>query len=586
MAHYWHEVKQSDGTHRLSFAQVSQDLVALSADLRSFVKPLCFALPDGTPGPEQLPVFLRQQDEYCEWYAHRDANGRIDKITFSAEPPDYWSFLARKEPELVVELYKRHVDTSVTSDDLFFKSDVLCHGKDHNGQTGWKVLHGKGEYNELNKWTTTHGIMHLTHPANTLGAEVNLAARASLLYTADDEPPAPIFGGDASLSRIACAGYGGINRSSDPKIGATVGSAVAAGNLISLTDPVGLYIDTIDLTSLRGPDGRPVAGNVLKVVRGDPNPNAPRIVRAEVALPAGTNFGLEDCSFDGRPLKRAGQIAHQIGMVLYADIRNGATDQHREGCEKTFYCRRTPEHSEFFGGFDPDNGPANCGQLKDQDWIRSPRGCARAGSRGPSTRECRSFGRYTSGEAADDANIAAMDEPLLDAADIQGHLLTGFGGGYQILIGFKIRPDKLGTVRSGLTELVDTRVPSGQKGAALRALRRSMRAMSQSPALTSDLLTAVGVSASGITAFGGDPAHILDPFFADGPAKDAISLGDEVDQEGRPLSWLFGDRDETTPDVLVIFGSGDLQTVNDGAQGLLNQLGDTSVVYRGGAIPK
>lgn len=369
MAHYWHEVKQSDGTHRLSFAQVSQDLVALSADLRSFVKPLCFALPDGTPGPEQLPVFFRQQDEYCEWYAHRDANGRIDKITFSAEPPDYWSFLARKEPELVVELYKRYVDTSVTSDDLFFKSDVLCHGKDHNGQTGWKVLYGKGEYNELNKWTTTHGIMHLTHPANTLGAEVNLAARASLLYTADDEPPAPIFGGDASLSRIACAGYGGINRSSDPKIGATVGSAVAAGNLISLTDPVGLYIDTIDLTSLRGPDGRPVAGNVLKVVRGDPNPNAPRIVRAEVALPAGTNFGLEDCSFDGRPLKRAGQIAHQIGMVLYADIRNGATDQHREGCEKTFYCRRTPEHSEFFGGFDPDNGPANCGQLKDQDWI-------------------------------------------------------------------------------------------------------------------------------------------------------------------------------------------------------------------------
>ena len=174
-----------------------------------------------------------------------------------------------------------------------------------------------------------------------------------------------------------------------------------------------------------------------------------------------------------------------------------------------------------------------------------------------------------------------MDEPLLDAADIQGHLLTGFGGGYQILIGFKIRPDKLGTVRSVLTELVDTRVTSGQKGAALRALRRSMRAMSQSPALTSDLLTAVGVSASGITAFGGDPAHILDPFFADGPAKDAISLGDEVDQEGRPLGWLFGDRDETTPDVLVIFGSGDLQTVNDGAQGLLNQLGDSiKVVYR------
>jgi deferrochelatase/peroxidase EfeB len=155
--------------------------------------------------------------------------------------------------------------------------------------------------------------------------------------------------------------------------------------------------------------------------------------------------------------------------------------------------------------------------------------------------------------------------------------LTGFGVAIRS-DRFKIRPDKR-DVRS-LTELVDTRTTSGQVGEAPR-LTAVDAGLSQSPALTSDLLTAVGVSASGIRAFGGDPAHILDPFFADGPAKDAISLGDEVDQEGRPLSWLFGDRDETTPDVLVIFGSGDLQTVNDGAQGLLNQLGDSiKVVYR------
>jgi hypothetical protein len=371
MAYYWSESKDQNGVYQWGFAQIYQDLVPYSATLRNFVKPARFALPDGTPGTEELSFFFRQQDEYCEWHVDRDGNGRIAKITFTAEPPDYWTFLAGEEPELVVKLYQRYVDPSVTRDDLFFKSDVLCNGMDHTGQTGWKVIFKKNAYNPLNKWTTTHGAMHLTHPANTLGAEVNLAARSSVFYPADDEPmPDPIYGGDASLARIACAGYGGINRSSDPKIGATVGGAVAGGNLISLTDPIGLYIDTIDLSSLRGPDGKPIAGNLLTVVRGNPDANAPRILRAELALPAGTNFGLEDCSFDSRPLERAGQIAHQIGMVLYADVRAGTTDPTRDTCQSDFYCRRTPAHSEFFGSFDPASGPKKCADLKDEDWIK------------------------------------------------------------------------------------------------------------------------------------------------------------------------------------------------------------------------
>lgn len=174
-----------------------------------------------------------------------------------------------------------------------------------------------------------------------------------------------------------------------------------------------------------------------------------------------------------------------------------------------------------------------------------------------------------------------MDEPLLDAADIQGHVLTGFGGGYQILIGFKIRPERLDTVRTVLTTFVDAHVTHGRKAMALRASRQLMRAQDVAFPLTSDLLAAVGVSASGIRVFGGDPAAILDPFFASGPASDASSLGDDIDADGRPVSWKFGDREETTPDVLIIFGSGSRQTAADGAQQLLAQLADSvTVVYR------
>ena len=34
----------------------------------------------------------------------------------------------------------------------------------------------KGTYNPYNRWNTTDGIMHLTHPANTLSAEIKLGA--------------------------------------------------------------------------------------------------------------------------------------------------------------------------------------------------------------------------------------------------------------------------------------------------------------------------------------------------------------------------------------------------------------------------
>ena len=46
---------------------------------------------------------------------------------------------------------------------------------------GWQLRHRKGEYNPFNRWNTTHGAMHLTHPANTLAAEIRLAADGTVV---------------------------------------------------------------------------------------------------------------------------------------------------------------------------------------------------------------------------------------------------------------------------------------------------------------------------------------------------------------------------------------------------------------------
>ena len=47
---------------------------------------------------------------------------------------------------------------------------------------------------------------------------------------------------------ICYAAYGGPNRNSDPTIGATVNALARLGAYVTLRNPVGLYMDHIDLS--------------------------------------------------------------------------------------------------------------------------------------------------------------------------------------------------------------------------------------------------------------------------------------------------------------------------------------------------
>ena len=71
---------------------------------------------------EEVEVFRRQQDEYCEWFAER-RDGEITGIQFTSEGPEYWRFLmsgttsfftgsdprrtiTQGDPDLVLALYR------------------------------------------------------------------------------------------------------------------------------------------------------------------------------------------------------------------------------------------------------------------------------------------------------------------------------------------------------------------------------------------------------------------------------------------------------------------------------------------------
>ncbi|MCF4130040.1 hypothetical protein [Methylobacterium sp. SyP6R] len=236
---------------------------------------------------------FRKQDEYCEWFVYKKA-GRIEKIVFTAEGPEYWEKLAEHDFDTVLALYRKLVNPAVQGADLL---------KD-------------GSYDRLNVWNTERGVIHLTHPANTLGAEINLAAIATV-------PRIDAQGQRVTdVRRLACcANFGDPNRSSDPNIGWAVNTTclpIAGGatpQAATLADPVGLYMDRLLPQTLTGPGNTPV-DDWFTFRRG----KAGRGLMAVLEPPAGAAFGLDQVKVMGVPLEWGGQVAERIEMVLYARV--------------------------------------------------------------------------------------------------------------------------------------------------------------------------------------------------------------------------------------------------------------------------
>lgn len=260
---------------------------------------------DRSSNGHELLMPFRVQDEYCEWHAYRDnAGGPIRRIVFTAEAPEYWVELARQDFDQVLALYRQWVSPAIQPNDLKLQKAI---------RFGRETLPA-GSYNPYNAWNTAKGCMHLTHPANTLGAEINLAARATI--------PRRDANGNriTDVRRFACASdFGDPNRSSDPNIGSGVNLTVlpntagAKPQSITLANPVALYMDRIAAGVITDKDGNPLMG-WFRFVRGVQGHG----LMAVLEPPAGAAFGLDKVFIDGAPLTHGGQVAEHIQMVLYA----------------------------------------------------------------------------------------------------------------------------------------------------------------------------------------------------------------------------------------------------------------------------
>jgi hypothetical protein len=292
----------ADLDRRWSFAErvVGQDLFGRKAG---------YYLLDASGRASNAGLPFRDQDEYCEWHVYKDAaTGKPRRIVFTSENPEYWTHLSETDEGKLLALYRGLVSPAVQRDDLFFNSDIFVPDFDESGQfSSW--INRKGRYNPLNRWNTRDGIVHLSHPANSLSAEVFLAGDATILRV--DAAGAPVTD-QAAL--ICCAAYGGMNRSSDPTIGGKINELVRSGLAITIADPVGLYIGEIDPQPIEIPGGIAFE-DCWKVSRGDRVRRM--ILNAEFSLPEGSGFELEDVLVGGEPLRYGGQLAELITIVIH-----------------------------------------------------------------------------------------------------------------------------------------------------------------------------------------------------------------------------------------------------------------------------
>lgn len=234
------------------------------------------------------------QDEYCEWSVMKNDQGKIIRVTFTCEGPEYWDYLAETNPQKVVELYQKYVSNEVRQEDLF---------------------NANGKYVHRNRWNsdTEHGAMHLIQRNNTLGAEIELAAGSSMIR----EKEGRVLTEQQEL--IRCGKYGAEGRHSDPLIGWEVNNLRRMGTMVSLKDPVGLYLDLEEFKTegWETPD-KSNPRQFMQIVRGTEE----CALRAIFEVPEERNFVVGDIKIHGQAIKYGGMIADFIRIKLVGIAQN------------------------------------------------------------------------------------------------------------------------------------------------------------------------------------------------------------------------------------------------------------------------
>jgi hypothetical protein len=258
-----------------------------------------------------------------------DPDGVVREIWFTCEAPEYWSFIAEHDEELLVTLYAQlmGVDKAAVDRTQLYMQQDLTHVEPF--ANGANLPFAKDSYNPYNIYNRDHAI-HLTQGANSLDAEINLARQGSLIW---GNPPKT---NDPDL--ICCAGYGEPNRFSDPTIGKEVNDLARAGSYVTLRNPIGLYIQSIAPDNFTDANNHPIANFDDYFVKVRKSDDGTMILRAIFRVPdgvkdaTGKQLRVGDLHYKGVKISKGGQVADAITMHLFAQALPGAPHQASQQC--------------------------------------------------------------------------------------------------------------------------------------------------------------------------------------------------------------------------------------------------------------
>lgn len=255
------------------------------------------------------------QDEYCEWSIERDASGKIIRIDYTCENPEYFNSVWMIDPTRVLDIYRSTLDKpQIQLEDLYLR--------DASGAPVVDPSTGRPAYDPLNKWnsgtestSTGGGAMHLTSTPNTIQTEIGLASTATT--------PRPT--GNTDIGKlICCAQYGQIGRNSDPNIGAQVNRIVSGKQArATLANPPGLYIQTPNFQNCTTPDGAD-ASTFWTVKRGNASLTdsfgrklpGTFVLHATFMVPEGHDYTVSDIQISSVPIAYASQINQLFDMQI------------------------------------------------------------------------------------------------------------------------------------------------------------------------------------------------------------------------------------------------------------------------------
>ena len=292
-------------------------------------------------------------DEYCEWAVTRNTAGKITKVQFTCENPEYWNSVWQVDPNKVLDLYRSIIgNPNITLEDLSVP-----------GVTD--PITGQPVYNPLNKWNTGTsstatggGAIHLTSTPNTLQTEIGLATLATVLRNNPSGTTGNTVWPSSQYNALLCdAQYGQKNRNSDPNIGGAVNSFVNSAFKVTLANPPGLYIQLPDFSTYQTPDHSD-ASQYWTIVRGQrtltddfgqPMPGN-FILHAVYEVPSSKNFVVGDITIAGQPIDWGSQIASTFKMHIVAAALQSTKPQGYDAVGDTTPSQTFAQPEQLFYG--------------------------------------------------------------------------------------------------------------------------------------------------------------------------------------------------------------------------------------------